>query len=706
MDIDFNKLRQFDCTLDGEAFAVYQIKVNDRMFSGFEANVTVVSTRKLKIHDYLNKKAVLTLIGKGGGNHFAGTITAVRDGAPTARYYLYDVGITSCLWPLTQISDVRIFQDLTPPDIIAEVLKTSKLLTSEYEFRFKLTYSPRNYCVQYRETNMDFISRVMAEEGMFFYFEYKKDRHHLVFGDSALCHLNIPGDPVVLYSEKGQLVSRDEFVTRLVSLDQITTGKVHLTDYDFTHPSRLPVSDKSSDEFDWLECYDHPGRLMDQKTGLRLAETQLESSTWKRHLLTGESICRRLTAGHLFTLLGQSGRDSKVEYLITSVIHTGTQPQSLQELAGSEEGNTYGNTITCVPSNVSFRPDHPRNKPSVMGVQTAIVTGPKDEEIYTDQYGRIKVQFHWDRLGKKDDRSSCWMRVAQPWAGAGWGSMFIPRIGQEVIVNFIDGDPDRPVVTGAVYNGANMPPYSLPSEKTKSTIKTESTKGGGGFNELRFEDKKSEEEIYIHGQKDWTIEILNDKAQTIGHDEKLDVKNDRTKTVGHDQKEDIGNDKTITVAKNHTETIGENMSVTIGKNLDEKTGDNKTEAVGKNFTNTVGEDADIRVGGNETIDIGKNNSKKIGENSTVSVSKDLRISVDNDASVSVRHHGSVNTEETMTATAGKTVSITSSGADVVVKTGGASVIITSSGDITLKGANITLDASGTITMNGKAINQN
>ncbi|MBU1169041.1 MAG: type VI secretion system tip protein VgrG, partial [Proteobacteria bacterium] len=334
---------------------------------------------------------------------------------------------------------------------------------------------------------------------------------------------------------------------------------------------------------------------------------------------------------------------------------------------------------------------------SVMGIQTAVVTGPKSEEIYTDQYGRIKVRFHWDRLSEDGNSTSCWMRVAQPWAGSGWGSVFIPRIGQEVIVNFIDGDPDRPLVTGAVYNGKNTPPYSLPEEKTKSTLKSNSTPGGGGFNELRFEDKKDEEEIYIHGEKDWNIEILNDKGQTIGHDEKLDVANDRTKTVGNDQKESIGNNKDITVAKTHTEDIGESRTHSIGKNSDERVGENKTVDIGKNRTEKIGEDSKINIGKNSTLSVSENSTVDTGKNHTETIGKEMKLDVGDKSSISIGKDLSV--------MVGKKTVITSQD-QITFECGQASIVMKKDGKIQISGVDIKINASGKLVTVGQKISGN
>ena len=256
------------------------------------------------------------------------------------------------------------------------------------------------------------------------------------------------------------------------------------------------------------------------------------------------------------------------------VSHSGQQPQALEEQAGSGAGANYSNTFLAIPSTVTYRPLKTIEKPYVRGLQTATVVGRKGEEIHTDEWGRVAVQFHWDRLGKNDENSSCWIRVGQMWGGVGWGAQFIPRVGDEVLVDFMEGDPDWPIIVGSVYNEANQPIYDLKNNKTQSGIKTRSYPDGPGFNELRFEDKKGEEHVYLQGEKDWNILIKNDKGQNVGHDETLSVANNRTKTVGANQRETIGANKEIQVGANHTETIGANMSLTVAQS---KTGVRRLE---------------------------------------------------------------------------------------------------------------------------------
>jgi type VI secretion system secreted protein VgrG len=357
---------------------------------------------------------------------------------------------------------------------------------------------------------------------------------------------------------------------------------------------------------------------------------------------------------------------------------------------------TYSNRFSCIPHETPFRPPRTTVKPVVEGVQTAVVVGPSGEEIYTDKYGRITVQFHWDREGKKDEHSSCRIRVSQAWADAKWGGMFIPRIGQEVIVEFLEGDPDRPIITGCVYNENKMPPYELPAEKTKSTVKSNSSKGGGGFNEFRFEDKKGNEEIFLHGQKDWTIAILNDKNQTVGHDETMMVVNNRTRTVGVNQTETIGANMSITVGKNKIETVMINDSETIGVAKELTIGGAYQVSVGAAMNETVGGIKAEEVGAHKSVSVAANANEDIGGSMTVSVGKDFT------EKIGGKHTEQVSKEYILKA---KKIQITADD-EIVIKTGSSEIIMKKNGDITIKGGKINVKSSGDIIMKGSNIKEN
>lgn len=617
------------------------------------------------------------------------------------RLTTYAATLRPRLWTLTQMADCRIFQATKTPDIIKKILDDAKIPSDQYKIDCKETYQPRDYCVQYRETDLNFISRLMEEEGIFYFFEHSADKHMLVIADKSAAHKDIAKPAKLIYQKPSGAVAADDTVYPFSYAEGVRTGSVVLNDYLFRKPTLNLRSKQDFKQNTELEIYDYPGRypVTDKgddasDTGSRLAKVRMEAAQVSRAYGKGGSDCMRFTAGSLFSL-DKHGRGAlNQSYLLTYVSLRAEQPSVYEEGAG-EKGSSFHNDFVCIPSTVAYRPGRYTEKPTIPGAQTAIVTGPGGEEIYTDEFGRVKVQFHWDREGKSDEKSSCWMRVSQLWAGAGWGAMFIPRIGHEVIVEFIDGDPDRPIITGRVYHGTNLPPYKLPDEKTKSTIKSDSSKGGGGFNELRFEDKKDSEEVFLHGQKDWTIQILNDKNQDIGHDETLHVGNDRTKNVDKNQTETIGENKTISVGKNHSESIGANASITVGKDATVDVTDNATLTIGKDCTTSIGKNATESIGENADVSIGKNLTMTIGNNMQGSIGKNLSLDIKEKAQIAVGKDTIVSSSESMTFKCGsasismkKDGTITIDGKDITLKASG-KINIKASSDVTIKGSKIT-----------------
>jgi len=421
---------------------------------------------------------------------------------------------------------------------------------------------------------------------------------------------------------------------------------------------------------------------------------------------------RGVCPGGLFELTDYPRKDQNKEYLVLSARHSIT----LGDYAsGGGGGFKFGCSFEAMDSKEPFRSARTTPKPVVQGPQTAIVVGQSGEEIHTDPHGRIKVHFHWDRHDKSDENSSCWIRVSQQWAGGGWGGMTIPRMGQEVIVDFIEGDPDRPIVTGRVYNGANKPPYDLPGEKTKSTLKSRSSKGASAdnFNEIRFEDKKGEEELFIQAEKDKTINVKNNKSETVGHDnsenigndEKIEVGNNRDKTVGVDQSETIGSNKTISIGADHTETIGANKTMQIGANHSETIASNMTQNVGANkaetiaiakaltigaaYQVTVGASMNQTIGVSKSQQIGKDSAETIGKDKSISAGKKMTLTSGDDFSISGAKKGTIQIADELAITVGK-----------------AKIVMKKNGDITINGKKIDVKASDDIVMKGKKILQN
>ena len=529
----------------------------------------------------INKPALLTLISEHDDieRHVHGIVMRMRHVRQTKRFAIFSVELVPQLALLTLRRNSRIYQNTAVPDIIKSILKDAKIGDDQYKLMFKVTYNPREYCVQYRETDLEFISRLMEEEGIYYYFEHSEEAHLLVITDNDYSSkpINTPST-LAFYSGTGTVAPEDT-VPVFVCSEQVQSGAVTLRDFNFKKPALGLQSQHQAKQFADLEVYDYPGGYEMPDSGDKYAQIRLEALQAAAHEAEGESNCLRLLPGFLMTLEEHPRKKANQEYLLTQMTCEGRQPQVLQELA-SDEGTSYNNKFICIPSLVPYRTAHATVKPRIEGVQTAIVVGPAGEEIYVDEFSRVKVQFHWDREGKNNEKSSCWIRVSQTMAGSGWGAMFIPRIGQEVIVEFLEGDPHRPLITGCVYHGTNKPPYALPEHKTRSTIKSNSTKGGDGSNELRFEDKKGSEEVYVHAEKDQNLYTRNKRTEYVGDESHLNVKKDALAKLEADVHTDItGDDITkvgggvhLKVAQDWQGKMGTRMAVDAGQEIHLKAG--------------------------------------------------------------------------------------------------------------------------------------
>jgi type VI secretion system secreted protein VgrG len=648
----------------------------------------------------------------GGRRHWNGFINGFEQGRSTSvQFAQYRATMAPWLWFLTRTSDCRIFQEMTVPDIVKQVC--SDLGFSDIEERLSSDYRQWTYCVQYRETDFNFINRLMEQEGIYYYFTHEPGKATIVLVDTASNHDPYGGYETIDYLPDTRSSSQQERISEWLVHKSVRTGRFALNDYNFLKPSTalMSVEDdpKSHDRADY-EFYDFPGEFEEKVDGDSLAKLRLEELAMPHEICSGRSDARGICAGCLFTLDKHPRRDQNREYLIVSTDYRATAED--YETAGGLD-DLCACSFTAIPSQVPFRPARTTPRPKVHGTQTAVVTGPAGEEIFTDEHGRIKVQFHWDRVGQYDDKSSCWIRVRQNWAGSGWGGLHIPRIGQEVIVDFLEGDPDRPLVVGAVYNAGNMPPYDLPAEKTKSTLKSNSTLGGGGFNEFRFEDKKGSEEVYLHGQKNWTIAIENNKNQTVGNDETHSVGHDRTKTVHNDQSETIGVNKTIKVGTNHTETIGSMMTQTVGNSKAETITVAKALTIGTAYqvtvggamNETVGAAKAEEVGGSKAVGVAGSSVEGVGGNKSVTVGKSITESAGKDISVTSGKEMSLTAKDNFRVSGGKKAVVEIKD-ELQLKCGKATLTMKKSGDILINGKKIQIKGSGNVIIKGKKILEN
>ncbi|WP_206958105.1 type VI secretion system Vgr family protein [Trinickia acidisoli] len=599
----------------------------------------------------------------------------------------YSAAVRPWLWMLSRRQDIRIFQEQTVQSILSDVFQEYGSLAS-YEFRLSKATANRSYCAQYRETDLNFALRLMQEEGLFFYFTHSKTGHKLIVTDSSTSAKPIDGDSASMPYAKGEMLDDVDVITSFQSKRELTPGSVALkaADYKVPNARRFQSSKTDVDQGDVpsYEIYDYvgPQGFPDSDRGHELASFRAEALAANSKTFSGVSTSRRLMPLRYFQLEDHYDHDGAQpqdrQFVILTVSHFGQN--NYQAGNGSA---SYSCSFTCIRKKIPYRPLLTIARPTIPGPQTAVVVGPQGEEIYTDALGRVKVQFHWDRLGKKNQSSSCWVRVGQPWAGRSFGMIQIPRIGEEVVVLFLDGNPDRPLIISRVYNAQNMPPWALPANATQSGILTRSSKGGtsANANAIRFEDKMGQEEVWIHAEKDQRIEVENDESHTVG--------NDRTKTIDHDE--------TVQVNNNRTETVGNNETISIGVN--------RTEQVGSNET--------LNVGGNrsETIDGAQNVMVALASAETVGLAKALTVG----GAYIITVAGGMNTavglvcgEEvglSKTTQVGKTYTL-NVGDRIEIKAGKASIVMTSDGDIVISGANVTIKGSGAVKLDGNSINNN
>ncbi len=555
---------QFLFEAGGLEFGVMDLSAYERISSPFEANLSLVSEDEINFDDVMGKEALLTLLSEEGDRYFHGIVNRFAYTGMKGRFNLYSARVVPSLWLLSLEQDCRIFQEKKVEDIVKQVLQDGGITSDRFDFRLQSKYPEREYCVQYRETDLSFISRLLEEEGIYYFFEHFEDKHILVFSDSTVGYQPIQGQADVTFNPAEGMVPEEESVYRFSFSRRVYSGKVTQRDFNFEKPPLDLTAQEQDQTYQKLEVYDYPGEYLDQDRGKNLTKVRLEESMTFKEKIEGQSNCPRFIPGFTFNLTDHDQNDFNQDYLLVEVTHTGFQPQVLEEELSSGEGSSYSNGFVGIPSSATIRPERKTPKPIVEGLQSAIVVGPKGEEIYTDKYGRVKVHFHWDREGGRDEKSSCWIRVGSNFAGGNYGILFIPRVGQEVIVDFLEGDPDQPLITGRVYNADNMPPYTLPDEKTKSTVKTNSSVGGEGFNEIRFEDKKGEEQIFIHGEKDLDIRIKNDRREWIGNDRHLVVKRDELEKIERDKHVKVERDELREITRDHNLKIGGKEAIEVG----------------------------------------------------------------------------------------------------------------------------------------------
>src|SRR6266436_4152271 len=536
-------------------------------------------------------------LADGSKRYFNGHVSRFSQTGMDERFTHYHAEIVPWLWFLTRRADCRIFQNMTIPDIVAKVFKDRGF--GDFRNSLQGGFEQREYCVQYRETDFNFVSRLMEQYGIYYFFEHEQNKHTLVMGNKPSVHKPCPSQSKARLDFTGGVYLKDEDLVGSWNLEQeLRPGKYALTDYNFETPGTSLIANEDTifkvGGNDKYEVFDYPGEYTKKAEGESRTQIRMQEEETIHLIGVGSGSCRTFASGYRFDLSGHARADQNTTYLLTEVQHSATVGSSYMGSGPESSGEHYSNHFKCIPYSVPYRPQRNTPRPFVQGPQTAVVTGKSGEEIWTDKYGRVKVHFFWDREGKKDDTSSCWIRSSQPWAGKNWGAINIPRIGQEVIVDFLEGDPDRPIITGRVYNDDQMPPYTLPDNMTRSTFMSRSTKGGGSanFNELRFEAKKGSEQIFLNAEKDMDHRVEKDSREFIGNDRHLIVKNDQKEKVEgeqhiqivKDRNEKVGGDASLEITGNQNDKVGQNMSLQVGQNLQEKSGMNVVIEAGMQLT--------------------------------------------------------------------------------------------------------------------------
>ena len=633
-------LNRITVQLPIEGLLFWKLSGREALSEPFSLGLTLLGTdARMDRSQLLGKPVTVTIPTQSltAPRYLNGKITRVAVSAVElsgTRYAVYQLTVEPDLWPMKRDRNLRIFQGQTVPQIV-------KTLLGEYQVNLedKLTGSYRvwDYCVQYQESSFDFISRLMELEGITYSFRHEAERHVLVLTDAATQHQPFPGYEAIPYHTTASGGSTDEEgVSQWALTDSVTPGIYSLDDYDFRKPNAWLFQARqnpASPQPGSIDVYDWPGRFVENDHAEFYARIRQQRWQVEHQQVQGSGTALGIAPGNTFTLHNAPFFSDNGEYLTTAANYW---LEENRYASGGDSQTIHRVDFTVIPSSVTFRPAQVAAWPRTYGPQTAKVVGPKGESIWTDKYGRIKVKFHWDRLAKGDDTSSCWVRVSSAWAGQGFGGVQIPRVGDEVVVDFINGDPDRPIITGRVYNEASMPPWELPGGATQMGFLSRSKDGSADTaNALRFEDKAGAEQVWIQAERNMDTNVKNDETHSIEKNHTRFIGENKTLRVIKDQHSGVkgnvdnltGNDRRDKVVKNFTLSAGEMLRLECGDSAIELLNDGTVSIVGKNFNFTAAESAQINTlsgelhlnpadGGPATLAVGPNQQSAIQQDIT------------------------------------------------------------------------------------------
>lgn len=676
--------------------------------------------------------------GDEAPRHLSGHCTGFRASGREGDRHAYEAILRPGLWYATRRTDFRIFQNTSVVEIVNEVL-------AAYPFPVRwetaADYSPWTYCVQYRETDANFVMRLLELEGLWFWFDHAAGEHTLVITDDIGLGSPLDGADTVPFHPGNSLAPGRDHLRTWSEAGQLTTGRYAARDYNFVMPGanletveQLAGAHPHAD----YESFDFPGEYHSVGEGQPITRVRMESMHAEHLRAACRGHIRSLAPGRLFTLEGHPVERRNREYLVLVCEYRFSD--NGYEAGGGARALEVETLAHVHPSDQPYRPPRRTGKPTASGPDSAVVTGPAGQEIHTDEHGRVKVQFHWDRYGRRDENSSCWIRVSHPWAGSGFGGVHIPRIGQEVIVDYLNGDPDQPIIVGRVYNTMQPHPWGLPENASQSGFLTRSTLGGNAetANALRFEDKRGEEQLWIHAERNQDIEVEHDETHWVGNDRSKTIDRDETTHVKRDRTETVDRDETIAVHGERTETVDGNETITIHSNRRERVDGNESIGIGGNRTENVERNETVGIDGNRSKTVGRNETDRIGRNWSIKVAKvktetigmasmqnvglgkmtnvglgynrnvgAMMVSVvglSRNDTVGRSHTARVG--DTYTLTAGGGASLVMDRDSILIEVGKSRIVLESGGTITLEGTQISIKGDTLVDIDGKKIDLN
>lgn len=610
---------KFTLDIDGiseETLAVVDFDLYQQHSMPFTLEMNIASSQfDLTAANFLEKDATLTIWeGETPQRYVKGIINAMTQGENNRWQTRYHLTVVPPLWRSSLRKNFRIFQQ-QDINAISSILLTENGIT-DWTSLFYEAHPVREFCVQYGESDLAFLTRLWSEEGIFFFEKLSPDGPEQTL---FLCddEAGLPSEGEIHFNPNTSTEVSTAYISAFNYQAKIRPSAVETQDYTFKTPGWAGFFSRNGENLNGqrmqYEVFDYPGRFKDEQHGHDFTRYQIDGLRSDAEMATATSNSPKLWPGIRFRLAGHPSDPLNREWQIVDSQLTGNQPQALH--GNQNQGTTLDNQLSVIPADRPWRPA-PIAKPKVDGPQSAVVTGPPGEEIFCDEHGRVRVKFHWDRYHKKNEDSSCWIRVSQAWAGTGFGNLAIPRVGQEVIVDFLNGDPDQPIIMGRTYHEDNRSPGSLPSTKTQMTIRSKTYKGGG-FNELKFDDATGEEQVYIHAEKNMDTEVLNNRT--------TDVKVDHTETIGNNQSITVGKGQTVTVGKENAG--GHDQTITVAHDQRVKIGNDQSLEIINDRNKKVGNDQGSEVTGDDTESIGKSQNITVGKDYILTVADSLTIKV-------------------------------------------------------------------------------